>query len=54
VCQIDNSLDIIFAMKEDMAAVNPDMSFWARRMMFVRYCCLFEGCGLTKWAGHLA
>jgi hypothetical protein len=24
-------------MKEDMVAVNPDMSFWAGRMLFVQF-----------------
>jgi hypothetical protein len=24
-------------MKEDLVAVNPDMSFWAQRMTFVRF-----------------
>ena len=32
---MDNPLEVIGAMKEDLIAVNPDMSFWAQRMMFV-------------------
>ncbi len=35
IFQIDNPIEIISAMKDDLVAVNPDMSFWARRMMFV-------------------
>jgi len=29
-------LEIISAMKDALVAVNPDMSFWAQRTMFVR------------------
>jgi hypothetical protein len=32
---MDNPLEVISAMKDDLVAINPDMSFWAQRMMFV-------------------